>query len=267
MNINILKEIGNDYLKKVKDSKLGVFNSIFLGSLIILYLYPDGCGIDIRIGTFDITSIARNAQVKIFNQYSIIRIRLLVILAMSSVILAIIAWILYEFNKELENEIIDDRKRVVSFLIAIKRIWTLAFYYYHNLWITLFFIQVLGVNEDTLKSLIENNSIFQFNSICLFGGILMTLFCVELPIDVYGKDFEYSEYRYICLTSFIKQNNEYLFLKDKFKEPSIYLLVEHVDFSNVRNPFKYKVLNYSKKFDEIKYQFLELKQKAQYRKQ
>ena len=66
--------------------------------------------------------------------------------------------------------------------------------------------------------------------------------------DYVGKEINVEETGYLI----IDQSNEYLFVKDQIlTTPVFYLVQKHF----INRNFKYKIIDFSKKFEEIKYEY------------
>ncbi|MBW3350773.1 hypothetical protein [Limosilactobacillus reuteri] len=242
-----------EYLKK--QNSIHFINFIFILGLLVLWLGPSDRNISIKLADFNITKMVGNLQIML---YSLHFFQWEVGLSILSVLIIMFLWDKTLIQKLLpESELINGKTVGYSGQTAINRIILINYWYFHNIWIVLFFIDVLhNSNYHPIKNIELDFSlydlIFWVNVIILLLTLIKALFSVENDTYFYGRIINYRESIYVELSHKKVSNSTYFLLKNTIMKPNLFYLVKEI-----HKPFSYEaeIVNYSPNLDEIQYQF------------
>lgn len=251
-----------DYWKKYLNSvnSISFINLLFISGLIILLCNPNNNKVDIKIANLNITEIAINLKNIMYSfAFAIFGVILSIVLIISIILLC---------EKTHVSKLVSTYTLItgetISYdaTIAVSRIYKINFWYFHNIWVILFFIDVLHnpkfFSAKILASKFDVNVlIFIINIFILFFSLIHSLFCIEITSKLYGNKINYGFPTYVKIAHKKISGSEFFILKKTTVEPNLFLLGKRINSSS---PYEeIEIINYSKNFDEIKYQFNELK--------
>lgn len=245
------------YLKK--QNSIHFINCIFILGLVILLFGPSDRSISIKLAGFNITKMAGNLQNML---YSLHFFKWEVCLSFLSILIIMLLWDKTSIQKLLpKSELVNGKTINYSGQTAVNRIILVNYWYFHNIWIVLFFINVLhDSNYHSIKNIeLDFNLyglLFWVNVTILLFTLIKTLFSVENDTDLYGRIINYREAGYVELSHKKVSNSTYFLLKNTIMKPNLFYLVKEV-----YKPFSYEaeIINYSQNLDEIQLQFDMLK--------
>lgn len=245
------------YLNSV--NSISFVNWIFISGLIILLCNSSNNKIDIKIANLNVTEIAINLNNTIYSFAFVIFEIILSIVLIAAIILVCEK---APISKSVPTFKLTTGKTIsYKATIAVSRIYKFNFWYLHNIWVILFFINVLHNPKFFSTKILDskfdvNVLIFIINIFIIFFSLINSLFCVEIIPKLYGDKIDYNFPAYVKIAHTKLSESEFLILKKTTVEPNLFLLGKRITSSS---PYKVEIINYSKNFDEIKYQFNELK--------
>lgn len=158
------------------------------------------------------------------------------------------------------SEYIDGTTHGFSLFRSVKNLMKLSWIFIHQGWI-IYVASILAIGKSSyIYSILFHPTMNEYelsllywlfmslNGIYTIWKIFFATGAYVYQTDDVGKEINVEETGYLI----IDQSNEYLFVKDQIlATPVFYLVQKHF----INRNFKYKIIDFSKRFEEIKYEY------------
>lgn len=251
----MLKELYDIIKRYFRKMNIPIFNYIFILEIILIIYLPNKKFNLLYWNNIDIGDILYHIGQLLYGAHSIWIIILPILIA---VVLAVCNenWPFLNSN----SESIDGTTHGFSLNDAVKRLLKFSWIFIHQGWI-IYVAIILAIGKRAyIYSVLFHPVIDEYEFSLLYwlfmtaNGIytIWTIFYATgayvIQTDYVRKEINVKEIRYLI----IDQSTEYLFVKDQMlTTPVFYLVQSQINGLN----FKYKIIDFSKKFEEIKYEY------------
>ncbi len=260
----LLDPLFDDWKKMLKKANdIGFINWLFIVSLLILWS-DTKTNIEINILGVNIIKILNNLYAKFYSSnFAANELKI-------SFGIIIVIYVMVSINKIYEKtfykleptEKINGMEINYNPITAINKVIRLNFYYFHDIWISFFFINILSnsksINIQFFHGMSSDNlyttSLFWLNIIILIFACIKDIFTFETTTEFIGKTIEYKQLFYVHIAYKKISGEEFLILKDTIMKPNLFYLIK-VEEGSLDEA---KIIDWSKSLDEIKYHFSEL---------
>lgn len=253
----MLKELYDIIKKYFRKMNIPIFNYIFILEIILIIYLPNKKFNLFYWNNIDIGNILYHIGQLFYGSLSIWIIFLPILIACILAVCVNENWLSF-LNSN--SEYIDGTTHGFSLVRAVKRLMKLSWIFIHQGWI-IYVAIILAIGKRAyIYSVLFHPAIDEYEFSLLYwlfmtaNGIytIWTIFYATgayvIQTDYVRKGINVKEIRYLI----IDQSNEYLFVKDQIlTTPVFYLVKSQINGLN----FKYKIIDFSKKFEEIKYEY------------
>lgn len=261
--IELIRDSTKFIFKKIGESE--IFNALFLIDLSLIWVGAFSTKYEIIFYRINLTRIAQKLEAILFSKKSVFII--LIVFFVWLIILDYLAqspWIqgkILNFGKE--NA--DGSYVHYNLFAGIRNFKRLLYYFFHDFWIVLFTIIVFSLpSADVFRHYIKfefntNQLIFAFNLLTSLFLVFIRFFKNEgknnLQFKYIDKYIDLKKTRYLIINSKIKENKEFIFIKDRESGLEIFYLVTSDLSKGIDEQKKAAIIDYSNNFFVIKYEF------------
>ncbi|MCD8801528.1 hypothetical protein K1Y24_06095 [Mammaliicoccus sciuri] len=242
----------NNFKKDVEERYSIPIHYVIFGILLIIRYF------DIPVDKL-ISFLDEDFKYKILQTFSIVYNHLILWFIIILILMIIISIVFDNLNMNRfvppDTEYTNGTKRSINYILAIRRLSNVYILIITKYWIYYFLALVL-INKGEFiylneEAVFNNWSLMIVNIIILIFHILKSLFLLKISSDsvLFSISKEEIEKYYIILN----EKNDYVIVKPIYREYTIYYIIKNDN--RYRDIKHYKVINKSKNFDEIIYNF------------